>query len=101
MAFEISLSLPGEEYVSINPLSVQWGSDGAFVWQVKDGKAGRVPVRIIQRSAEAVLVEGQLSPEDPVVTEGVQALRPGAEVTIRPTEETADRKVQATPATRG
>lgn len=101
MAFEISLSLPGEQYVSINPLSVQWGSDGAFVWQVKDGKAGRVPIRIIQRSAEAVLVEGQLSPEDPVVTEGVQALRPGAEVTIRPSDETADRAAEAKPATRG
>jgi len=101
MAFEVSLSLPGEEFVSINPLSVQWGSDGAFVWQVKDGKAGRVPIRIIQRSAEAVLVEGALSPEDPVVTEGVQALRPGAEVTIRATDETADRAAEAKPATRG
>lgn len=101
MAFEISLSLPGEEYVSINPLSVQWGSDGAFVWRIKDGKAGRVPIRIIQRSAEAVLVEGALSPDDPVVTEGVQALRPGAEVTIRPTDETADRAAEARPATRG
>ncbi|MFN3825637.1 MAG: efflux RND transporter periplasmic adaptor subunit [Pseudorhodobacter sp.] len=101
MAFEISLSLPGEEYVSINPLSVQWGSDGAFVWRVREGKAGRVPIRIVQRSAEAVLVEGDLDPDDPIVTEGVQSLRPGLEVTIRPTEETADRNALAQPATRG
>ncbi|MFA5538268.1 MAG: efflux RND transporter periplasmic adaptor subunit [Gemmobacter sp.] len=83
MAFAITLSLPGETRPAVDPLSVQWGSEGAFVWVVRDGRAGQVPVRIIQRSARAVLVEARFEPSDKVVIEGVQALRPGMQVTVR------------------
>ena len=42
------------------------------------------PIRILQRNADAVLVEAELLPGDLVVTEGVQSLRPGAEVQVQP-----------------
>ena len=48
------------------------------------GKALRLPIRILQRNADAVLVEVALEPGDLVVTEGVQSLRPGAEVQVQP-----------------
>lgn len=83
MAFAITIDLPGEKVPAVPPLSVQWSGEGAFVWAVKDGKARRVALRILQRNADAVLVKADLQPGEPVVTEGVQMLRPGAEVTMQ------------------
>jgi RND family efflux transporter MFP subunit len=82
MAFRIALEFTGATHPSVDPLAIQWGSEGAFVWIVRDGKATRLPIRILQRNAADVLVEADLRPGDMVVTEGVQALRPGAEVEV-------------------
>ncbi len=84
MALRITLTFTGEDHPAVDPLSIQWGADGAFVWTVRDGKALRLPVRILQRNSDAVLVDGDFQPGDLVVTEGVQALRPGAEVQLAP-----------------
>ena len=94
MAFEVEMEFPGERLLSIPPLALQWSSEGAFVWFVQDGKTLPVPVQIRQRNAESVLVEssdGNLAPGAPVVIEGVQSLRPGAEVEVleRPGDQAA------------
>lgn len=83
MAFSVALNFPGETLLSVDPLAVQWSSDGAFVWRIVEGRAEPVPVTIRQRERDTVLVEGALSPGDLVVTEGVQNLRPGSAVSIR------------------
>ena len=80
MAFEVTIDVAGALYPSVDALAVQWSSQGSFVWRVQDGKAQRVPVVIKQRNPDRVLVEGGLSEGDLVVIEGVQTLRPGAEV---------------------
>lgn len=77
MAFSITLRFPGETFAAVDPLSLQWGSDGAYVWVAADGKATQVPVRIVQRNDDAILVDAALAPGTRVVTEGVQVLRPG------------------------
>jgi RND family efflux transporter MFP subunit len=82
MAFRIALEFTGEEYPAVDPLAIQWGSEGAFVWIVREGKAARLPIRILQRNADAVLVDAALLPGDLVVTEGVQTLRPGGDVSV-------------------
>ncbi|PJF08695.1 efflux RND transporter periplasmic adaptor subunit [Pseudorhodobacter sp. MZDSW-24AT] len=82
MAFRISITFTGAEVPTVSPLAIQWGGDGAFVWVVRAGKAARLPVRILQRNADAVLIEADLQPGDLIVTEGVQALRPGADVAV-------------------
>jgi RND family efflux transporter MFP subunit len=84
MAFRISLVFTGSEHPAVDPLAIQWGAEGAFVWVVRDLKAARVPIRILQRNARTVLIEAAFEPGDLVVTEGVQALRPGADVTLAP-----------------
>lgn len=84
MAFRIELAFTGAEYPAVDPLAIQWGAEGAFVWIVRQGKAVRLPIRILQRNADAVLIEAALEAGDLVVNEGVQALRPGAEVTVAP-----------------
>ena len=93
MAMSVTLAFEGDPYPSVDPLSVQWSSQGAFVWVVRDGKAVQVPVEIRQRNADSVLVKGDLQPGEPVVTEGVQTLRPGAPVEIE-----GDTASLATPA---
>lgn len=89
MSFMIAMDLPGEAAASVSPLSVQWNRDGAFVWVVREGKAARLPIRILQRSETAVLVEAAFAPGDLVVVEGVQAVRPGAEVEVAGEDATA------------
>jgi RND family efflux transporter MFP subunit len=87
MAFLISLAFTGDSHPAVDPLAIQWGSDGAYVWAVRDAKALRLPVRILQRGTDAVLIEADFLPGDLVVTEGVQALRPGADVAPRPADQ--------------
>ncbi|MCE6961318.1 efflux RND transporter periplasmic adaptor subunit [Cereibacter sphaeroides] len=82
MAFSIRLALPGEPRPAVDPLAIQWGSEGAYVWVVRGGKAERVAIQILQRDEEAVLIQAALRPDDLVVTEGVQSLRPGATVEV-------------------
>lgn len=81
-AFAVTLTFEGDTLPGVNPLSVQWSSEGSFVWAVRDETAVRVPVTIRQRSRDLVLVEGDLAAGDLVVTEGVQALRDGATVDV-------------------
>ncbi|MCB1470589.1 MAG: efflux RND transporter periplasmic adaptor subunit, partial [Rhizobiaceae bacterium] len=85
MSFQISMAFPGDTYAAVNPLAIMWGADGAFIWGVQDGKVRRVPVRIIQRNTENVLVEGEIAGGDMVITEGVQSVRDGDEVRIADT----------------
>lgn len=82
MAFQITLTYTGEAQPAVDPMAIQWGAEGAFVWVVRDAKATRLPIRILQRNAGTVLVEAAFEPSDLVVTEGVQSLRPGADVTV-------------------
>lgn len=82
MSFEVVMKFPGQTYPAVSPLAIQWGADGAFIWSVADGKAKRVPVRIIQRNTENVLVEAAIASGDQVVTEGVQSVREGGEVRV-------------------
>lgn len=92
MSFQVSMKFPGDSYPAVDPLAIQWGSDGAFVWQVKDGKAVRTAVRIIQRNTENVLVEGDLPEGQMVVTQGVHLVRDGGDVRV------ASRRDGAAPA---
>lgn len=89
MSFAISIDLPGEPAATVDPLSVQWNREGAFVWVVREGAAQRLPVRILQRSETEVLVAADFAPGDLVVVEGVQSVRPGAPVRVQGQDATA------------
>lgn len=78
MAFSIDIRLEGDPFPEVDALAVQWDGDGAYVWVGRDGRAVRVPVRIVQRGGGTVLVAGVFAPGDRVVTEGVQRLREGS-----------------------
>ena len=82
MAFQVTMKFPGDTYPSVSPLAIQWGTDGAYIWTVKDGKATQVPVRIIQRNTNDVLVDAAIASGDMVVTQGVQNVREGSAVRV-------------------
>ena len=99
MSFTVTILFPGDQYLAVDPLSIQWDGDGSYVWRIDtDGKAERVAARIIQRNANAVLVESELAEGDVMVTEGVQNVREGGSVTVKGqnTGSTASPKAPAT-----
>lgn len=87
MSFEVAMAFPGDTYPAVSPLAIQWGADGAFIWTIDNGKAKRVPVRVIQRNTENVLVDADLPTGTLVVTEGVQSIREGGNVRIAGAEQ--------------
>ena len=82
MSFRVRVDLEGDMYAVIAETGVQWGTDGAYVWSVRDGKADRKAVRIIERREGRVLVDGDLDSGDIIVVEGVQRMRDGIDVSF-------------------
>lgn len=62
--------------------AVRRGLDGAYVFRIEDGKAQKVPVRIVLEEDGRTLVEG-LAAEDEVVLDGHSRLTPGARVEVQ------------------
>ena len=83
MSFNVTMRFGGEPYPAVNPLSVQWDAEGAYVWKVANDKAQKVRVRIIQRNSDRVLVDADLKAEDMIVIEGLQRVRQGQPVRIQ------------------
>jgi len=101
MSFQVAMKFPGDSYPSVDPLAIQWGTDGAFVWAVRDEMAVRVPVRIVQRNTESVLVSADLAEGDSVVTEGVHTVRDGAKLLIARANPQSNRIDSLKPAANG
>lgn len=78
MALSVTMRLTGAERLAVNPMAVQWGADGPFLWVARAGKAERLPVRILQRLSDRVLIDAEPEADDQVITEGMATLRPGA-----------------------
>lgn len=82
MSFRVSVTINGADYPVVSETAVQWGADGAFIWTVRNSRAVRVPVRIVQRQQGRVLIEADLEAGEPVVVEGIQRMRDGLEVSV-------------------
>lgn len=83
MSFRVELLLEGERYASIPEIALMWDATGAYVWVVEQQKAKRVDVAIKQRLAGRILVDGDLQPEQLLITEGIQRLRQGQAVSFK------------------
>lgn len=80
LSFVVDLTIPGKIYPTVHELALQWRKGISYVWQVRDQKAEKVPVRSVKRLNSTILIEGEISKDDLVVVEGVQRLRPGRPV---------------------
>ena len=82
MSFAVTLDVHGSSHPLVPEIAVRYGTEGAYVWVVRDGAAARVPVRIVQRQEATVLVDAALEEGEPVVVEGIQRLRPDLPVRV-------------------
>ena len=89
MSFAVTLDLHGRHYPLVPEIAVRYGTEGAFVWVVREGAATRVPVRIVQRQEATVLVDAALEDGESVVVEGIQRLRPGLAVSVATPRKTS------------
>lgn len=83
MSFQVAMRFGGDHYPAVDPLSVQWDAEGAYVWRIREGKSEKVRVSVIQRNPDAVLVQAELQAGDKIVTEGLQRVREGQAVRIQ------------------
>ncbi len=82
MSFGVTMRFPGETYPAVDPLAIQWDTQGSFVWRIEDHKSVKTRVRIIQRNPDAILVAAELHEGDAIATEGLQRVRDGGAVRI-------------------
>jgi RND family efflux transporter MFP subunit len=82
MSFSVTMNFDGDSYPTVDPLSVQWSADGSYVWRVVNDTTERVPVRIVQRNSDSVLVDGEIAEGDLIITEGLLQLREGTTVAV-------------------
>ncbi|EFM56529.1 efflux RND transporter periplasmic adaptor subunit [Brucella inopinata] len=83
MSFSVTILFPGDNYPSVDPLAIQWGADGSYVWRIENGIAKKIPVRIVQRSSDNILIDGPVKRGDMIVTQGVQTVRDDAPVRVK------------------
>jgi len=81
MSFRVRFESPGQAYASIPEAAILWGSDGSYVWAVREGKARQVPVTIVARVKARVLVTGDIPEGSQIIARGVQKVRDGTPVT--------------------
>ena len=84
MSFRVELDVTGSTYPVVAETAVQWGADGAYVWIVRDGRAERLPVGVVQRAQGRVLIDAALDEDTLVVVEGLQRMRTGVDVAYEP-----------------
>lgn len=108
MSFRVVLDLPGQRWPVVPEAAILWGTDGAYVWAIRDGHARRVPIEIVARQPGNVLVRGDLPENSRLIAEGVQKVREGTEVSVLETTPTpepgplgADRNVTGRGVARG
>ena len=95
MSFRVGVDVVGEAYAVVPEVSVQWGTDGSFVWAVVDGQAVRTPVEIVQRRDGRVLIDGDLDIDSIIVVEGTQRMRDGIAVSYDDARFANDQRPEA------
>ncbi len=82
MSFTTRWEISGQDYPTVPEISLQWGRDGSFIWLIEDNKAKKVMARVIARRAGQVLLDAEIQNGALVVVEGLQRIRPDADVEI-------------------
>ncbi|QJR79847.1 efflux RND transporter periplasmic adaptor subunit [Alteromonas pelagimontana] len=90
MSFRVNLSINGNQYAAIPEAALLWGATGAYVWIAENGKAKRVDVKVHQRLRGTILVSGELEEGDTLISEGIQRLREGQDITTELARSAAD-----------
>ena len=82
MVCKVSLSGSGEMGATVPASVIQTGSDGRYLWLIRDGKVCRQTVTVGGFSGKGVLITGGLNDGDQVIVRGYQKVSSGMEVKI-------------------
>ncbi|MFV0624030.1 efflux RND transporter periplasmic adaptor subunit [Sphingomonas sp. ac-8] len=82
MSFRANFAAAGRSRPAVPESAVVWGSDGSYLWTIRDGVARQVPVTIAARREGMVLVSGALRPDERIIVEGTQKVRQGQQVQV-------------------
>ena len=77
MSFAVNFEILSEAWPVVPEAAISWGSDGAYVWVIRENRAHQEPVMLVERRQGVVLVNGAFGAGDLVVAEGVQRMREG------------------------
>jgi len=80
---EVFFSLKRIKAVAVPEQAVQLSRQQTFLWVVRDSRAVKVPVQVIQHRGDKLIVSGELKEKDRVVVEGLLFLYEGAKVRER------------------
>lgn len=84
MSFSVEIAFPGQSYLGVSPLAIQWERAGPFVWVVENEAVRKAPIRIVERNVDRVLMASdEVAENATVVSEGVQQLREGLKVRVQ------------------
>ncbi|HEX4917536.1 MAG TPA: efflux RND transporter periplasmic adaptor subunit [Limnobacter sp.] len=82
MSFVVRVSVAGETLAAVPEIALQWDRAGSYVWLVRDGKADREDVQVVDRRNGLVFIDGALKAGEAVVVEGVLRLSEGTVVQV-------------------
>ena len=100
MSFRANVASAGRTRPAVPESAMVWGSDGSYLWTVRDGVARQVPVTIAARRDGMVLVSGALRPDERIIVEGTQKVRPGQRVDIVAPARPAPQRATLRPSSR-
>jgi RND family efflux transporter MFP subunit len=83
-SFEVELVFTGRAFPRVREVAVMWSRDGAYLWRANAMKAEKIFVKLVRRDRGRILVDGPLRVGDLVVVEGVQGLRAGQALDVKP-----------------
>lgn len=80
MSFSVRLSSESAPLPRIPSTALNWTSEGAQVWAVRDGTATAVPVEVRMRQGDMAWIDGDLAPDEQVVLDGSARIQEGAPI---------------------
>lgn len=82
MSFAVQMAVKGQTLPAVPEIALQWDREGSYVWMVRQGKADRENVRVVDRRQGKVFLEGGIGEGDVVVVEGGLRLSEGVTVEL-------------------
>ncbi|HEX4879292.1 MAG TPA: efflux RND transporter periplasmic adaptor subunit [Limnobacter sp.] len=81
-SFSVRVAIQGQAFVAVPEIALQWDRTGSYVWLVREGKAYREDVEVVDRRNGLVYLNGALGEGESVVVEGVLRLSEGTPVEV-------------------
>lgn len=82
MSFAVLMGVQGRDVPAVPEIALQWDREGSYVWMVRDGKAERENVRVVDRRDGMVFLDGKMFKDEMIVVEGGLRLSQGVAVEL-------------------